>query len=29
MRDGDAVGPRWYIEGRDTRGFVARHPDGW
>ncbi|HKR54412.1 MAG TPA: hypothetical protein VJR93_08705 [Chthoniobacterales bacterium] len=29
MRDGDAVGPRWYSEGRDTRGFVARHPDGW
>jgi cell wall-associated NlpC family hydrolase len=29
MRDGDAVGPRWYTEGRDTRGFVARHPAGW
>jgi hypothetical protein len=29
MRDGDAVGPRWYVEGRDTRGFVARHPAGW
>ena len=29
MRDGDAVGPRWYLEGRDTRGFVARHPAGW
>jgi len=29
MRDGDAVGPRWYAEGRDTRRFVARHPDGW
>ena len=29
VRDGDAVGPRWYIEGRDTRGFVARHPAGW
>ena len=29
VRDGDAVGPRWYIEGRDTRGFVARHPEGW
>src|SRR5689334_419349 len=29
MRDGDAVGPRWYVEGRDTRGFVARHPEGW
>jgi len=29
MREGDAVGPRWYVEGRDTRGFVARHPAGW
>src|SRR5213076_1271465 len=29
MRDGDAVGPRWYLDGRDTRGFVARHPGGW
>jgi cell wall-associated NlpC family hydrolase len=29
MRDGDAVGPRWYLDGRDTRGFVARHPAGW
>jgi cell wall-associated NlpC family hydrolase len=29
MHDGDAVGPRWYVEGRDTRGFVARHPAGW
>lgn len=29
MRDGDAVGPRWYVEGRDTRRFVARHPAGW
>jgi hypothetical protein len=29
MRDGDAVGPRWYVEGRDTRGFVARHAAGW
>src|SRR5438270_339509 len=29
MRDGDAVGPRWYAEGRDTRRFVARHPAGW
>jgi hypothetical protein len=28
MRDGDAVGPRWYVEGRDTRGFEARHPPG-
>ena len=29
MRDGDAVGPRWYVDGRDTREFVARHPAGW
>jgi cell wall-associated NlpC family hydrolase len=29
MRDGDAVGPRWYVEGRDTHGFVGRHPAGW
>jgi cell wall-associated NlpC family hydrolase len=29
MRDGDAVGPRWYVDGRDTRGFVERHPAGW
>ena len=29
MRDGDAVGPRWYVQGRDTRGFVARHATGW
>ncbi len=29
MHDGDAVGPRWYVEGRNTRGFVARHPAGW
>ena len=29
MRDGDAVGPRWYVEGRETRGFEARHPAGW
>jgi cell wall-associated NlpC family hydrolase len=26
-RGGD-VGPRWYVDGRDTRGFVARHPAG-
>jgi cell wall-associated NlpC family hydrolase len=29
MRDGDAVGPRWYADGRDTHGFEARHPAGW
>ena len=27
-RGGD-VGPRWYADGRDTRGFVARHPAGF
>jgi hypothetical protein len=26
-RGGD-VGPRWYADGRDTGGFVARHPMG-
>jgi hypothetical protein len=26
-RGGD-VGPRWYADGRDTGGFVARHPVG-
>jgi cell wall-associated NlpC family hydrolase len=25
---GSNVGPRWYNEGRDTKGFVARHPAG-
>jgi hypothetical protein len=29
MRNGGAVGPRWYAEGRDTHGFAARHPTGW
>jgi cell wall-associated NlpC family hydrolase len=27
-RGGD-VGPRWYMDGRDTRGYVARHPAGF
>lgn len=26
-RGGD-VGPRWYVDGRNTRGYVARHPTG-
>jgi|ERR1044071_308891 cell wall-associated NlpC family hydrolase len=26
---GGNVGPRWYADGRDTRGFVARHPAGF
>ena len=29
MRNGGAVGPRWYPDGRDTHGFDARHPAGW
>jgi cell wall-associated NlpC family hydrolase len=29
MRDGGAVGPRWYMDGRETSGFDARHPAGW
>ena len=29
MRDGGAVGPRWYADGRDTHGFDTRHPAGW
>jgi len=29
MRDGGAVGPRWYTDGRDTHGFDARHTAGW
>lgn len=26
---GEAVGPRWYVTGRNTRNFVARHPSGF
>jgi len=26
---GGNVGPRWYADGRDTRGFVDRHPAGF
>ncbi len=26
-RGGD-VGPRWYVDGRNTRGYTARHPAG-
>ena len=29
LRYGGDVGPRWYVDGRDTRGFEARHPAGW
>ena len=29
LRYGGDVGPRWYVEGRDTSGFAARHPTGW
>jgi cell wall-associated NlpC family hydrolase len=28
FRRGGDVGPRWYTEGRDLRGFQARHPAG-
>jgi hypothetical protein len=28
LRYGSDVGPRWYVDGRDTRGFAARHPVG-
>ena len=26
LRYGSDVGPRWHLDGRDTRGFQARHP---
>ena len=29
LRYGGDVGPRWYADGRDTRGFDARHPSGF
>ena len=28
LRYGGDVGPRWYVDGRDTHGFAARHPVG-
>ena len=28
VRYGSDVGPRWYLDGRDTWGFQARHPVG-
>lgn len=28
FRSGGNTGPRWHLDGRDTRGFVARHPAG-
>ncbi len=28
FRRGGDVGPRWYTDGRDARGFEARHPAG-
>jgi hypothetical protein len=28
LRYGGDVGPRWYVEGRNTGGFQARHPVG-
>jgi hypothetical protein len=29
LRYGGDVGPRWYVDGRNTRGFSARHPASW
>jgi hypothetical protein len=26
LRYGSDVGPRWHLDGRDARGFQARHP---
>ena len=26
--NGGNTGPRWHADGRDTRGYVARHPAG-
>ncbi len=26
---GGNTGPRWHVDGRDTRGYVARHPAGF
>ena len=28
FRNGGNTGPRWHVDGRDTRGYVARHPAG-
>jgi cell wall-associated NlpC family hydrolase len=28
FQTGGNVGPRWHLDGRDTRGYVARHPAG-
>jgi hypothetical protein len=28
VRYGGDVGPRWYVDSRDTHGFTARHPIG-
>jgi hypothetical protein len=28
LRYGGDVGPRWYVDGRNTHGFAARHPVG-
>jgi hypothetical protein len=28
FRNGGNIGPRWHVEMRDTRGYVARHPAG-
>lgn len=28
LQRGNDVGPRWYVDGRSTGGFAARHPVG-
>ena len=28
FRNGGNTGPRWHADGRDARGYVARHPAG-
>lgn len=28
FQNGGNTGPRWHVDGRDTRGYVARHPAG-
>jgi hypothetical protein len=28
FQNGGNTGPRWHADGRDTRGYVARHPAG-
>ena len=28
FKNGGNIGPRWHVDGRDTGGYVARHPAG-